>query len=205
MASIVAAAGRLFSEHGTEAVSIRQIAARAGVSHTLVHKYFGSKEELVCDVIGARDDQFAGLLSQVSSDRDALRETTRAVLRSREQLRTTMYAALEGRSAEEVGWSWPTMRIFAERFMGEDAVGQGDAGEPAVDPPMVAAAMAALLLGWSVLQEMLLEMTGLEDLGEEDVVEALVDLEIRMMGRTRDLGSDAGGASSASNPGLPER
>ena len=202
MASIVAAAGQLFSEHGTEAVSIRQIAARAGVSHTLVHKYFGTKEELVRVVIGARDDQFAGLLSQVSSDREALRETTRAVLRSREQLRTTMYAALEGRSSEEVGGSWPAVGAFAERFMGER---RGGAGEAAVDPRMVSAAMAALLLGWSVLQEMLLEATGLEDLGEEEVVEALVELEIRMMGRTDDLGSDAGGAPSASNPGFPER
>ncbi len=201
-ARIANAAGQLFSEHGTEAVSVREIAARAGVSHTLVHKYFGTKEELVRVVIGARDDRFAGLLSQVSSDRETLRETTRSVLRSREQLRTTMYAALEGRSSEEVGGFSPAMGVFIQRFMGER---RGDAGETAVDPRVVAAAMAALLLGWSVLQEMLLEATGLEDLGEEDVLEALVDLEIRMMGRTRDLGSDEGGASSANSPGFPER
>ena len=200
-ASIVEAAGQLFSEHGTKAVSVRRIAACAGVSHTLVHKYFGTKEELVRVVIGARDDRFAGLLSQVSSDREALRETTRVVLRSREQLRTTMYAALEGRSSEEVGGFSPAMGVFIERFMGER---RGDAGETAVDPLVVAAAMAALLLGWSVLQEMLLEATGLEDLGEEDVLEALVDLEIRMMGRADDLGSDAGGAAPQSDPGIPE-
>lgn len=45
-------AGRaLFAERGVAEVSIRDIAAVAGVSHTLVHFYFGSKEELVAAIL----------------------------------------------------------------------------------------------------------------------------------------------------------
>lgn len=192
MASIVRAASKLFSEHGTEAVSVRRIAASAGVSHTLVHKYFGTKEDLVRAVMGARDDVYARSLSEVPDDREALRETTRAVLRSREQLRTTMYAALEGRSAAEVGGSWPAMTAFMERFAGGPSSGRGEAGATAVDPRMVAAALAALLLGWNALEDVLLEVADLGDIGEDEIVDALVELEIRLMGRTHDLGSDAG-------------
>lgn len=46
-AAILEAGTALFAERGVADVSIRDIAAAAGVSHTLVHFYFGSKEELV--------------------------------------------------------------------------------------------------------------------------------------------------------------
>lgn len=40
------AAGELFSQHGYKAVSVRDIASRAGVHHSLVVQRFGSKEHL---------------------------------------------------------------------------------------------------------------------------------------------------------------
>ncbi|QIM17034.1 TetR/AcrR family transcriptional regulator [Leucobacter insecticola] len=44
--SILAAALELFGQHGVDGVSVRAIAARAGVSPGLVIHHFGSKEEL---------------------------------------------------------------------------------------------------------------------------------------------------------------
>ena len=41
---ILAAARDLFATHGVDGVSVRQIAAAAGVNHALVHRYFGTKE-----------------------------------------------------------------------------------------------------------------------------------------------------------------
>src|SRR5262249_7855072 len=43
----LAAARALFSEHGYERATIRDIAARAGVDAALVHHYFGSKDQLL--------------------------------------------------------------------------------------------------------------------------------------------------------------
>ena len=43
---IVAAATRLFAEHGFDAVSLRQIAREAGVDPALVHHYFAGKDEV---------------------------------------------------------------------------------------------------------------------------------------------------------------
>jgi AcrR family transcriptional regulator len=45
-AEILAAARRLFADEGFEAVSMRRIAAEAGVDPSLIHHYFGSKDEL---------------------------------------------------------------------------------------------------------------------------------------------------------------
>ena len=193
-ASIVNVAAELYSAHGTEAVSIRQIAARAGVSHTLVHKYFGTKEHLLRVVLAARDDRYVAALSETPDPREALRETTRSLLRGREPLRIMVHAALEGRTAEQVGGSWPAMTAFAERFFGGQGVGRPEEGGLAVDPRMVAAALAALLLGWSVMDRVLLEAAGLEDLDEEQVLDALLELELRLVGRAIDTGPGAGAA-----------
>ncbi|WP_030161168.1 TetR/AcrR family transcriptional regulator [Glycomyces sp. NRRL B-16210] len=45
-AEILAAARRLFAEEGIESVSMRRIAAEAGVDPSLIHHYFGSKDDL---------------------------------------------------------------------------------------------------------------------------------------------------------------
>ena len=41
----------LFAEHGVDGVSIRQIAAAAGINHALIIRYFGSKDALVAEIL----------------------------------------------------------------------------------------------------------------------------------------------------------
>ncbi|MFD1796969.1 TetR/AcrR family transcriptional regulator [Paracoccus aurantiacus] len=50
---LLEAAVRLFSEHGFRAVSVRQIAAAAGVNSALVNYHYGSKDSLIEEVIRA--------------------------------------------------------------------------------------------------------------------------------------------------------
>ncbi|WP_205324933.1 TetR family transcriptional regulator [Glycomyces sp. YM15] len=45
-AEILAAARRLFAEEGFESISMRRIASEAGVDPSLIHHYFGSKDDL---------------------------------------------------------------------------------------------------------------------------------------------------------------
>src|ERR1700735_7655 len=48
------AAERMFAEHGYGAVSLRQIIAEAGVNLAAIHYHFGSKQELLDEVIMRR-------------------------------------------------------------------------------------------------------------------------------------------------------
>lgn len=48
---IMRAALELFQEFGFDKVSLNEIALRAGVSHVTIYNYFGSREELIRDVI----------------------------------------------------------------------------------------------------------------------------------------------------------
>ena len=52
---ILDSAQELFAKRGPRAVTIRQVAEHAGVSHALVHKYFGSKDDLIKAVIDRVD------------------------------------------------------------------------------------------------------------------------------------------------------
>ena len=45
-AAILDAAEELFSARGFSAVTVRDVAKRAGVSHALIHRYLGSTDDI---------------------------------------------------------------------------------------------------------------------------------------------------------------
>ena len=51
MAAIRAAAAELLAERGPRDITVRDVAERAGVNHALVHRHFGTKDELIQGVI----------------------------------------------------------------------------------------------------------------------------------------------------------
>jgi len=55
--ALLDAAAALFAARGVAAVSVRDVAAHAGVNHGLVHRHFGSKHALFTAVLdrGARE------------------------------------------------------------------------------------------------------------------------------------------------------
>jgi AcrR family transcriptional regulator len=70
---ILDAAERLFAEHGPVNVSIRRIAAEAGLPHSAVYRYFESKDEVVRQVV------VRGRARQVERDRHAGASTEGAI------------------------------------------------------------------------------------------------------------------------------
>jgi TetR/AcrR family transcriptional regulator, repressor for neighboring sulfatase len=52
--ALVAAASELFADRGPAAVSLRDVAAEADVNLGLIHRYVGSKQDLLDAVLGAR-------------------------------------------------------------------------------------------------------------------------------------------------------
>ena len=67
------ASEQLFAEHGWNAVSIRTIAAAAGVNLAAMHYHFGSKEQLLSEIFAARAKPIAEerlrLLAEIDLDR----------------------------------------------------------------------------------------------------------------------------------------
>src|SRR5262249_23251780 len=73
-AKILAAAERLFAEHGFDGVGIRQIAAAAGVNGAMIHYYFGNKKRLYRAIIENAAATVPGLMSEAMASATSLEE-----------------------------------------------------------------------------------------------------------------------------------
>lgn len=111
-ANILAAARRAFAEKGFEAANVRDIAADAGVTHTLIRYHFGSKEKLWKEVV---TDMFARLQTEMRSGpkadgkrtppeglREFLRRYIRYCARNPEHVRIMIMESVNG--GERLDW-----------------------------------------------------------------------------------------------------
>lgn len=82
--SIVAAAGKLFSSKGYDAVTMREIAKEAGCSHTTIYIYFKDKEALLYQLskspLLALMQQMEALLVELESAEDKLKSVSLAFI-----------------------------------------------------------------------------------------------------------------------------
>ncbi len=112
-ATILDAAEELFAQRGYTAVTVRDIAAAAGVSHALVHRYLGSKEQVYRATLSRRETT----IIDAAPSEDDLLEATRlmlreAVLNQRTYVRLIAHSALHGLSYERtVGRFAATARL----------------------------------------------------------------------------------------------
>jgi AcrR family transcriptional regulator len=98
-AQMVAAAERLFSEHGYHGVSMDEIAAASGISKPMLYEYFGSKERLFLACVerarGRLFEEIARAVRGTEDSEQALRAGVEAFLAFADQERTT-WAVLFG-------------------------------------------------------------------------------------------------------------
>ncbi len=170
----------MFVETGSTDISVRQVAARAGVNHGLVHRHFGTKRELLGAVLG----HLAQRLADASvGDLDDLGGIFRA-LQPSPYWRLLSHLLVEGDLTPEMQSSFPTMKVLIESFRRGQEEGRID---PALDPRIVAAGSAALGLGWMFFEPFLLPASGLDDEPIEEVREQyqglLAELLVRLAPR----------------------
>ena len=145
-AALVAAADDLFGAKGPDQVSVRDVAARAGVNHALLHRHFGSKEQLLHDVLVHHAAQFRSSAEGVADPGEAV---------------TRMFEVMTAQPA--------FMRILAHlRLSGEDFADHmvPDGGLKRLveamhggannDARLTAAMSVALCMGWTLFEDFLL-------------------------------------------------
>src|ERR1700761_2378088 len=105
IAAVMQAASELFAEKGPAATSIREVAARAGVNHGLLHRHFGSKHQLL-----------AATLQHLADSGDELHKSgaPAAQLEAIHELqaRIMVRSVLDGFPVEELQQRFPGMERF---------------------------------------------------------------------------------------------
>jgi len=152
VAAVLEAASELFAEKGPAATSIREVAARAGVNHGLLHRHFGSKRQLL-----------AATLQHLADSGARLRESgvPAAQLEAAQELQ-----ALDGFPIEELQKRFPGM----ERFLEQVRSGHSDEREAR----LLAAHAMALQFGWGLMGPTLRAAFGLTNLSDAEIREAIV-------------------------------
>ncbi|HME75854.1 MAG TPA: helix-turn-helix domain-containing protein [Mycobacterium sp.] len=160
VAAVLEAASELFAQRGPAATSIREVAARAGVNHGLLHRHFGSKRQLLAATLQHLADSGAALRDSGASPQqlEAVHEL---------QARVMVRSMLDGFPVEELQQRFPGM----ERFLDEVRSGHSDERQAR----LLAAHGMALQFGWGLMAPTLRVAFGLNDLSDADLRAAVAE------------------------------
>ena len=169
---MIEAAAALASERGSGHVTVRDIATRAGVNATFVHRYFGSKRNLMRAAMQHAQERLASRIEEVPDIVEGAAAIVHATLQERELIATLTRAALDGVFADVPAGN-PAMAALVERFMRE-ATGRGTGGRH--DPRVVVACLSAATVGYALLGDYIRLGTGLDDRPDDEVEALLVEV-----------------------------
>lgn len=154
---LVDAATRLFRERPPKAVSVREIAAEAGVNHGLVHRHFGGKDGLIRAVL-SRIFRSTGRAITARMDQDLEAALCDGIgLLVRERWTAPVVAHLlqaEGPDSIPTASMMPVIR----QKVGEELSNQEAA---------LISVVEAAVLGWMLFEPLVARGTGLDALDEE--------------------------------------
>lgn len=158
VAALIKSAAQLFAEHGVAGVSLRDIAAHAGVNHGLIHRHFGSKENLrkktqeylakkVRDDIGAPDN-FA----------DVLKRAENALQKHPQFWKVMARSFLDGEIKGDIQSEFPFVHDMVELVRAGQKQGIIKID---LDPRYIVAAVCAYGLGMRIFEKYIMDGTGL--------------------------------------------
>jgi AcrR family transcriptional regulator len=155
--ALIDAAARMFAARGPANVSVREIAAEAGVNHGLVHRHFGAKDRLlgaVLDRLSARLDAALGPDADTLDVPELLRRTFATTRAHRLYWQVLARAILEGMEPADLQQSFPVVIRLVRALQRERTL--------PIDAPSAAALALALGLGMLVFEPYLRAATGLD-------------------------------------------
>lgn len=195
---ILEAARDLFAQHGVDGVSVRDIASAAGVTHPLVHRYFGTKQQMVAEIL-RREIEIVGTMGRVdltappAPSLEALRATTDYVLReSRTTILLLLRAQMDGLGSESVLEEVPSPLTILMEWLGRQETPRSED-----ELKMLAVGMGAAVFGYVAAAPWLLQELGLQDRGDDANRESFVNMLVQVMAAVTGLSAEEGSGDRA--------
>ena len=186
-ARILRTARRLFAESDISAVSIRDIAEAAGVSHGLVQQYFGTREQMIAAIIQDEIEEIEKRFPPVlAGNAQAVLEAVRSTLKDG-RARFHHYAVLITR-AELAGVKPETMldpaiptpaMALAAAIRDLQSESRNTPGR--MDPLLVSAYINATLFAFETIYPWLMASVGLKPGDYEARFDEIVDISMRVI------------------------
>ena len=144
--ALISAAATLFAERESGHVTVRDIAARADVNPTFVHRYFGGKRNLMHVAILRAQERIAARIEEMPDVVEGAAAVVHATLQEKELVATLARGLLDG-VLEGLPTSSPAIRKLVERLEAE-AESRGAGGRH--DPRTVVLCLAAATFGYAL-------------------------------------------------------
>lgn len=164
-AAVIQAARKMFAERGIHAVSVREIAKEVGVSHTLLHLYFGSKDEIVRQVLNTYDTSIAGSIEAADDVTAAIAQGFKKAA-GQADYKVLASALLEGIVPDRVTRDAAVTRAIAARITDSDKF----------DPRVVGMALSSMTIGWAIASEWLKASVDVTDMSDDEVLDQMAAL-----------------------------
>lgn len=157
--ALLEAAADLFAERGPAAVSTREVARRANVNQGLVHRHFGTKDDLVRAVIDRLLVDARARFADFEIEGTDRTELLSAMAENDRYFQVLARALLDGHATEVLRGQFPLIRGAVARLREAQKAGDLDAD---LDPRELVASAIALLFGWLVFEPFIAAAVGLD-------------------------------------------
>jgi AcrR family transcriptional regulator len=174
--ALVEAAIRLFGERGPGAVSLREVAAEAGVNYGLIHQYVGTKDELLALVFKTVSANSAARIAEDSDASTSLDRLMSADTAASAYVRMLAWTLLEGRDPAQFLGRSPALHELAAAIHRDRTRGRAPAGEADVEDRIRVAAAVSLALGWRMFGSFVRSASDIDDLDIDEVTARIRDL-----------------------------
>ena len=147
----------LVAERGPDGFSVREIAARAGVNHALVHRHFGTKADVLEQMLAADADAVvaavieSGLPTSGQAGGEVVAELLDLLAEHPSYWRTLVHAVLDSPEAALPGTA-STTELFSGLWRSDS---EGDA-DRAIDTSVA----GMTVLGWLIFGRFMTDATG---------------------------------------------
>ncbi|MGE5229676.1 MAG: TetR/AcrR family transcriptional regulator [Deltaproteobacteria bacterium] len=169
---MIDAAAALFAERPSGRVTVRDIAARADVNPTYVHRYFGSKHNLMRAAMERAQRHVAVTVQEMPDVIEGAAAVVHATLQEREFIAALARATLDG-VFDGVPATSPALAGLLERFRSELESGAVGGRH---DPRVIVACLTSATMGYALFGRYIRHGVGLDAESDDRVEAALVEV-----------------------------
>lgn len=173
MDGLIASARTLFAQKGPSNVSVRDVAAHAGVNHGLVHRHFGSKEGLLKAVMDGFAEKFRAAVEDDQSTEEIARRMHAVLLHESDLLRILGHLLLAGEDPRSFIAPRGGVGLLVAKAR-EDAKSNPVSAD-GIPPDHAVLAGAALAFGWILFAPFFHEVAGIKRAAEVKTVQQSVN------------------------------
>lgn len=155
---ILQAAEELLATQPPSEVSLRQIARHGGFQHSLITRHFGSKDELVAEVMQRTMNAYADAVLDTDDPVDGFMRGLEHVASHPASFQTMARALMDGNRSASGDGPFTAFKVHRDRLERNRA---GESG--AIDLDVLTVALMALTTGWAFTEDRWLRTAGYTD------------------------------------------